>query len=993
MASSDTRDAAQPSAARDRPDVFISYAREDMEFVEQQLTEALVAHGKDVWIDVEDIRGGASDWRATVWAGIESATVMVFVLTPDSLSSTVCGEEVQRADELNKRIIPILRRSVDGLEIPPPLSRPNWILLRPEDDFDASVTALIDALELDEAWVERHARLNQRTGEWLRHDRNGSYLLRGSDLDDAERWLDDQAGHREAPTADQISYITSSRRAATRRLRGLLAGVALALVITMVLAVVAFVQRERAIDREKTARAQARVAESSAALARGDPEEGLRAALAAVEIRPDLPEATYYLRRSLSAAGWTRMFRPDESGAARLLDVEFSEDGRRVATAGSDGTVVVWDTRTGQRIADITTGGMVHTVQFSPDARQVLTASVGGLVETWDGSSGTRLRRFKTGSDDASSATWGAAGRRILTVSPLGGLVWDATTGKMITRLPSTRGNPGRIRMSLDGRHVLMPGTNGTARFWNLATDTSVSLPGTSKTDSVEFSLLSRNGRRIVTVFRLGAFCVWDDGRPPSRRFCEPGSGSTDADLSRDGRRFLRANNDGVVEVWDTASEERIARLRTHTAVSTAQFDRSGEYVVTGANGGSGQIWQVRPKQRVAVLQGHTREVRRARFSPNGSVVATVSDDGSARLWPALPMPSDPAWRHADSTTFSPNSRDVLVVRGRRRAVWNLESGRIVPLEGGINATDPLMWPCGRAAGCSPWDPDGRYIAGGNGNGRAAIWNARTGKVDRALGPRDGNVIGAEFGPDGDRLLVVDGNQKRATIWDLATDRPWRRVPAERAARAELFGARFVPSPLRVITVDTAERATVSDLTTGTTFALRGNVDPPAVAASPEGEQIALGTTGGELSVFSGVGSPPRTSRATDAGVNTVAFDREGAAIVTGYQNGGVILWDAQTLTPAPLPGIGSEEVSGASFSPNGDVVLVTSGATARLWDRRLRRVIVALPRTPNVQAEFSPDGSRIVVAGATRLEVLRCNACASDGELPERARSLLGGQ
>lgn len=52
---------------------------------------------------VEDIRGGASDWRASVWAGIDSATVMVFVLTPDSLASSVCGEELQRADELNKR--------------------------------------------------------------------------------------------------------------------------------------------------------------------------------------------------------------------------------------------------------------------------------------------------------------------------------------------------------------------------------------------------------------------------------------------------------------------------------------------------------------------------------------------------------------------------------------------------------------------------------------------------------------------------------------------------------------------------------------------------------------------------------------------------------------------------------------------------------------------------------------------------------------------------
>ena len=199
MPSGRPQGATDSGAARDRPDVFLSYAREDKDFVEQ-LTRALVAREKDVWIDVEDIRGGASDWRATIWAGIESATAMMFVLTPDSLASTVCGEELQHAVELNKRIIPVLRRSVDGLPIPEPLERPNWVYARPEDDFDASVTSLIDALELDEAWVEQHARLTQRTGEWLRHDRDGSYLLRGSDLRDAERWLDDQAAHKEAPT-------------------------------------------------------------------------------------------------------------------------------------------------------------------------------------------------------------------------------------------------------------------------------------------------------------------------------------------------------------------------------------------------------------------------------------------------------------------------------------------------------------------------------------------------------------------------------------------------------------------------------------------------------------------------------------------------------------------------------------------------------------------------------------------------------------------------
>ena len=189
---------------------------------------------------------GASDWRANVWAGIEAARVVVFVLTPDSLASTVCGEELQRAVELNKRILPVLRRPVEGLAIPPALERPNWISARREDDFEASLAALVAALELDEAWIDQHARFTQRTIEWLRHERDGSYLLRGSDLRAAERWLDEQGEHREKPTPDQVAYITAGRRASASRQRRLLSGVVVALVATATLAVLAVIAQRKA---------------------------------------------------------------------------------------------------------------------------------------------------------------------------------------------------------------------------------------------------------------------------------------------------------------------------------------------------------------------------------------------------------------------------------------------------------------------------------------------------------------------------------------------------------------------------------------------------------------------------------------------------------------------------------------------------------------------------------------------------------------------------
>lgn len=48
---------------------------------------------------------------------------------------------------------------------------------------------LIDAIETDLGWVQQHTRILQRGMEWVQKNRNKSYLLQGSDLEDGERWM------------------------------------------------------------------------------------------------------------------------------------------------------------------------------------------------------------------------------------------------------------------------------------------------------------------------------------------------------------------------------------------------------------------------------------------------------------------------------------------------------------------------------------------------------------------------------------------------------------------------------------------------------------------------------------------------------------------------------------------------------------------------------------------------------------------------------------
>ncbi len=83
--------------------------------------------------------------------------------------------------------MPIVRRGVDSKAVPQALAALNWIFFRESDDFDSAFQSLIKALDTDLEWVHVHTRLLVRAIEWDGNGRDDSFVLRGSDLKEAER--------------------------------------------------------------------------------------------------------------------------------------------------------------------------------------------------------------------------------------------------------------------------------------------------------------------------------------------------------------------------------------------------------------------------------------------------------------------------------------------------------------------------------------------------------------------------------------------------------------------------------------------------------------------------------------------------------------------------------------------------------------------------------------------------------------------------------------
>ncbi len=195
-----------------KKDVFISYSRKDKTFVEK-LEATFHKVNRHPWIDWEDIHKG-EDWWQSILRGIAAADTFIFVISPDSVASEVCRKEIDYAAQCHKRCLPLVwREGFDMQDVHPWIAQHNWLFLRETDDLDAAHLDLFKALDTDLEHVRAHTRLLLRSLEWFHQGRDRSYLLRGTDLQTARKYLSQAHNLKPRPTEGQIAYVNASLKA------------------------------------------------------------------------------------------------------------------------------------------------------------------------------------------------------------------------------------------------------------------------------------------------------------------------------------------------------------------------------------------------------------------------------------------------------------------------------------------------------------------------------------------------------------------------------------------------------------------------------------------------------------------------------------------------------------------------------------------------------------------------------------------------------------
>jgi WD40 repeat protein len=985
--------------------VFISYSRKDKPFA-ARFTEALNKIDIETWIDWEDIPPTA-DWLDQIHKGIEQADGFLFLLSPDSVTSKVCGQEVNHAVLNAKRLIPIVVRDVDPNQVHPALAKVNWIYCREEDNFEEAIDKTLNAIRTDLTWVEFHRRLQVRALEWERQ-RDASLLLRGKDLQDIETQLATVGQKNPQPTDLQRQYTLSSRQRESRSRNIALIIGAVILAVLAFLSVFANNQRILAQKNEGTAIANANlistekanvqrqeataIANADLALARQLAAQSqllgnksglsmIQSGLLAIESLRKYPtiEGDQALKRNvLLFPKPVSSIQVEGEFTEEITHIVFSPDSKFLASASTDGLLRVWNVYTGLEVSTMQPDDMPEKVAFSPSG-SVLASSSGPVVQLWDPVSGEeRLRLLHE--DIVQAFVFSPDGMYLGSCNSDGTIqIWNVATGEPLSKF-QVDNLVSSIAFSSNGSYVVMGGSE-SLQVWDIQTKTE--LARIAHVGGVSEIFFDSEGRNVLAIGReLAQIWDWSSGREITRT--EFGEFVRVVTFSSDWNKLATGSIDGSVVVQNARSGEELVRGNhdwtagndpVMGAVMAMDFSPDNRLILTGSLDGSARIWDTATGTEIIrlaaddyygiddVIDGFVMAVA---FSPNGKLAAFGNSYGLIRVWEVDPDPefmkigrgigsyySDVAFS-LDGTKLAYRDEDLII------HLWditqNSEISRTTPLEESF-----------RKIGFSS---DGTLVFTINRSGTFRFWDIETGK-ELAI-------------PGEDNLIDLYKNQNWTTsnpIWDLlGLGQDFRSFYLE-----DSTGELLICTDGKWFAVAREQSIQVWDVEVGEQVSSIQFTDYVAqLAINSDSEWIVSAGDDGVTQIWNLRSGQEVGFINHDSPVHTVAFSPDGRSIATGSgeyfpfgsldvdgnllnSHGTLVIWDTvQQVDIARIPF--DNEVLSVVFSPDGDYIAGYGiGRIARIFDVSNGREVSNISHAEfgSVSSfSFSPDGKWIVTSG-----------------------------
>jgi WD40 repeat protein len=404
-----------------------------------------------------------------------------------------------------------------------------------------------------------------------------------------------------------------------------------------------------------------------------------------------------------------------------VVSVCFQPGGTLLASAGSDRTVRLWNTKTGQEVLARALSSLPRRMAFSPDG---LTLAI---------------------------ACWDQTVKLV-----------DATTGERFSTLVGHTAFVNGLAFSPDGKQLVSGGADRLLKVWNLAlAEESVTLVHKRFSLNVVAAVaFSPDSRHLAAADNSGQIKLWNNQtRREARSLRGHQSAVHGLCFAPDGKALASAGSDRTVRIWDLATGREVHNLKGHNnTVYGVGFSPDGS-LLASAGDETVRLWDTRTGKELKVLTGHTGFVFAVAFSPNGRHVASGSKDGTVRIWDLQSGQEIHCLRIRPELVFSVayNHDGTRLASGSGTEdgpgevkVWDVATGKTV-LTLRRFSTD-VRGVC--------YSPDGRRLAAVAGNliresnsGQVKLWDLVTG--NEVLSFKDNlRVWSVAFSPDGQRLAV-----------------------------------------------------------------------------------------------------------------------------------------------------------------------------------------------------------------------------------------------
>ncbi|MFF4159380.1 DNA-binding protein [Streptomyces sp. NPDC001678] len=304
-----------------------------------------------------------------------------------------------------------------------------------------------------------------------------------------------------------------------------------------------------------------------------------------------------------SADGTLRLWSTDTSYLTLVLNsaqaqVALSPDGRTVAAYdGNDNSIGLWDLTTRRRTGSLPGNTMgTYGIEFSPDGRLLATAGEDGNARIWEVTSHRLRATLSSGDTKLLRSVFGPDGRTLATTSLESKLrLWDVASHRLLSTTGLGIGPAYGLEYAPDGKHYTTFGDSGVVSVWDTASHRKLGsfTPGGGPVFEASFS---PDGTLIATASQDGTVVLWKAAtRHRIATLSIQGGYVNRVRFSPDGRKLAACTNDGTIQLFDVAGRTLVSTLTGHQGSANGVLFMPGGDRMISVGDDTIRIWDLSP--------------------------------------------------------------------------------------------------------------------------------------------------------------------------------------------------------------------------------------------------------------------------------------------------------------------------------------------------------------------------------------------------------------